>query len=1168
MKRVMTLVMLLVVLGIVLTSQIVFSDQEYDGAGYHVTVTNYDDYVVLKGNHWNGKRKVFTRGEKFKITGEIAGYSKIKKLSYNVWNERYHKEYTRMATTPDGNTFWSFDLSKLEIDTRTSEFADEDELTIRCYAKKEGSDVATLLFEMYIELVDRNEVEILEYSPRKDLTVEKGENVPLFFKAKGLPMIDEMRVEINGQVAKRETSLERNKEIFYTFKASEYDPGTYRIEFIAESGNKEDSELVEIKIREDNEVKILNYTPSTDKLIESDEIISLSFEAEGTPTLDEMCFYINGIPVRREDRLSQKDELVFKFDASGFAIGKHFIEFVAESGNEEVSESITIEIKEDNVVNILNYSPSRDKAIQVDETLKLSFDAKGSPQIDAMSISIDGKTVESDSRLGREGELAYTLRASDYEAGLHLVEFIARSGDEKDRELIEITIEENKVERLNVEISDNKLNIGDSGQLKATAIYSNGKKEIVTEDCEFESMKSEVLKIDNRGEYTALKGLGDSVELKTSYGGIIVSSKVFIEEEPAIIKNLELETDKDKYKSTDEGVLTVFAIDDDGNRENITSKADFISNDTETLRIVGNQFYITSSDKESVKIIAAYGGKTVSKVIEIKSERKLLKIEIEGFDQVLRLNDTASYKIIASYSDYTSENVTNQAQMYTSLLGKLKFDNGIFTVLNTTSEKVVLTAKYQGKSAEKELTFKGKEFSRLSVEFTNKIYKVGDEGGFKVLAVYDDDSEVDITTDCDFDTDDKELIKVFKSGEFIVNANTKDSADVQISLYVAGQIRTITQKIRLEEKSYKSIEVELIGITDRAEVGETISYQVYGTTSDGKKEDVTSDCTVDLSSVMLRKVGDGKIEVVDTYNYNGVQNVKMTFSLDKLTEQKDIMIISNKRFVQLIIESDSENNMYSKRQSGALKVLAVFGDGTRKDVTEFCDFEVISGNGLELTGQTFSINSNSASNEIVIRSSYPGRLINSFADVKINIINGSGETAGDILYRLGLIEGLSKTEKVLNGEGKMTRAMIVKLLAELMNKKAEAENFNLPSGFTDVPAGQWYSKYVGYASVAGWTSGVGNGKFDPNGKVTYKQACNFMLKALGYNDQWHNAEEFAEQMKIVTLVSEMDSLNRKEGFELMLDTLKTPKRGGKYPLGYEELDIEEFKGEFLLGNAQ
>lgn len=61
---------------------------------------------------------------------------------------------------------------------------------------------------------------------------------------------------------------------------------------------------------------------------------------------------------------------------------------------------------------------------------------------------------------------------------------------------------------------------------------------------------------------------------------------------------------------------------------------------------------------------------------------------------------------------------------------------------------------------------------------------------------------------------------------------------------------------------------------------------------------------------------------------------------------------------------------------------------------------------------------------------------------------------------------------------------------------------SLASGqtFTDVAENQWYYTWVTKAASQGWVSGIGGGKFDPNGKVTYCQFAVMLDKALYAND--------------------------------------------------------------------
>ena len=74
-------------------------------------------------------------------------------------------------------------------------------------------------------------------------------------------------------------------------------------------------------------------------------------------------------------------------------------------------------------------------------------------------------------------------------------------------------------------------------------------------------------------------------------------------------------------------------------------------------------------------------------------------------------------------------------------------------------------------------------------------------------------------------------------------------------------------------------------------------------------------------------------------------------------------------------------------------------------------------------------------------------------------------------------------------EGSMTRAMVVTVLWRIGGKPEAGK-----SSFTDVPAGEWYADPVAWAESTGVVSGVGGGKFDPDGKITREQLATILYR--------------------------------------------------------------------------
>ena len=79
----------------------------------------------------------------------------------------------------------------------------------------------------------------------------------------------------------------------------------------------------------------------------------------------------------------------------------------------------------------------------------------------------------------------------------------------------------------------------------------------------------------------------------------------------------------------------------------------------------------------------------------------------------------------------------------------------------------------------------------------------------------------------------------------------------------------------------------------------------------------------------------------------------------------------------------------------------------------------------------------------------------------------------------------------------LTRAEAAKIIAYVA-RGPEIENWINTQVFDDVPASHWAAKYIAYCSNQGIINGVGNNKFDPNGKVTVVAMMKMLLAACGY----------------------------------------------------------------------
>ena len=93
----------------------------------------------------------------------------------------------------------------------------------------------------------------------------------------------------------------------------------------------------------------------------------------------------------------------------------------------------------------------------------------------------------------------------------------------------------------------------------------------------------------------------------------------------------------------------------------------------------------------------------------------------------------------------------------------------------------------------------------------------------------------------------------------------------------------------------------------------------------------------------------------------------------------------------------------------------------------------------------------------------------------------------DYAVENGLMNGTGNNK--FEPESAMTRAMLVTVLWRYAVEPLEGENV-----FTDVKDGQWYTEAVAWAAENGIVGGVGDGKFDPDGKITREQLAAILYR--------------------------------------------------------------------------
>ena len=104
--------------------------------------------------------------------------------------------------------------------------------------------------------------------------------------------------------------------------------------------------------------------------------------------------------------------------------------------------------------------------------------------------------------------------------------------------------------------------------------------------------------------------------------------------------------------------------------------------------------------------------------------------------------------------------------------------------------------------------------------------------------------------------------------------------------------------------------------------------------------------------------------------------------------------------------------------------------------------------------------------------------------------------AVDVLTEVGVFAGTDGNK--FDPKAELTREQAAKIIAYLDLGEKTAEALVGGNSFKDVAASRWSAGYIGYCAQAGYVNGVGNGNFNPTGKLTGLQFAKMLLCALGY----------------------------------------------------------------------
>lgn len=464
-----------------------------------------------------------------------------------------------------------------------------------------------------------------------------------------------------------------------------------------------------------------------------------------------------------------------------------------------------------------------------------------------------------------------------------------------DKELSKIVVSKNEM----------SLEVGDSGSVTVTGVYSDNTSANVTISTTWSSEDTSIATVYN-GAITAKKE--GKATITAAYQGQSQTVQVKVTKKvKALSKNvqsLDLRTG-----DTKEVILTATYSDNETNNE-AASTAEWSTSDEKVATVVNGK--VTGQSAGTAVITAKVGSQSVTVDVNVEVVKR---VDVDKQQVNLLLNKSESVKVTATYPDGTTKDVTDLAEWTSSNEKVADVLKGEITGYSAGSAKI--TAKYGTKSVsvdvDVDLT------SKLSVEKQSIFFRLGGDkntANIVLTASYPTSSDVNVTDQATWTSSNEKVATVFKG---------------QITAISAG---STTIKATYSGKTVEiAVDVDTARYLDIKDVNDKLAMSVTGDNKsktlvanaeyiDASTENVTSKATWTSSNPDVVYVSNGDLiayksgTATITVAYGG-KTVKFTVNVD----------VADK------YEMDKKKASVAVGGTTSAKVLALYGE-TSKDVSE------------------------------------------------------------------------------------------------------------------------------------------------------------------------------------------------------------------------------------------
>jgi uncharacterized protein YjdB len=525
------------------------------------------------------------------------------------------------------------------------------------------------------------------------------------------------------------------------------------------------------------------------------------------------------------------------------------------------------------------------------------------------------------------------------------------------------------------------LEAGATTNLTATAVYTTGSTENVTVKTEWNSGATDIATV-YAGAVTGKKE--GTVVITATYLGKTVIVNV------TVTKRVKTMT-KDKQSvdlrlgKTDNVSLTAYY--DDGTTEDVTSKADWSSNNNSVATVTNG--LITGLGSGTATITAKYNNQTLTLPVNVEIVKR---IDAEKSQVSLLLNGSEKIKLMATYPNGDKVDVADKAEWSTDKATVADVLNG--TITGYGPGQATVTASYGTKTTTIKVDVDNA--IKLDVDKQNVFMKKNGNEELKLFATYattGDGEPENITDRAEWSSSNENIVYVYKGK---LTANSIGEATITAKF---GD-KTVTTIVDVDVPRRLELDKETYSL----QVGKQDQLKLYATYSDGSTmNEVTESAEWTVENDSIAYVTKGKI----TAYKSGETKVTATYGGKSISAKVQVDIPTT-----LKISKKAVNFQVGGTEQ--ITLTAVFSDGREdEDITNKAEW-------LSSSAETATVNNGYitgiATGAASITATYGTR--SATVKVSVGVIDSLTAEETNVVMKKGDSQQLTVTAKYTDGTTK------------------------------------------------------------------------------------------------------------------------------------------------------